>query len=137
MVLRKCLQVIQNKVARVVTGRDWSTPTRELLHQIAWLSVHQLVFYHSVLLVYKVKQTQTPRYLSNMFTWSYSYNTRQAEGGLIRQVGKPRLDISKNSFRWRAADQFNQLPACIRTSNSLETFKRNVKPWIQENVAFS
>ena len=85
IVLRKSLQVIQNRVARVVTKQDWSTSPRDVLHQVGWLSVNQLVLYHSVLLIYKVKQSQTPKYLHNMFSWSYTYNTRQAEGGLISQ----------------------------------------------------
>ena len=90
-----------------------------------------------MLLIYKVKQNQTPKYLSNMFSWSYQYNTRQAEGGLIRLMGKPRLEISKNSFRWRAANQFNQLPADIRTSPTLASFKIKSKIWIKENVSFN
>ena len=134
MVLRKSLQVIQNKVARIVTKLDWSTPTQELLHQIGWLSVNQLVFYHSVVLVYKVKQNQTPKYLHSMFSWSYNYNTRQAEGGAIRLVGKPKLEVNKSSFRWRAANQYNQLPAEVRTCVSLASFKLKAKKWIKENV---
>ena len=47
--LKRSLQVIMNKVARVVTRLDWSTSTKELLCQCGWLSVNQLVFYHSVL----------------------------------------------------------------------------------------
>ena len=39
-VLQKSLKIIQNKVARVVTRMDWSTPARELLHQCGWLSVN-------------------------------------------------------------------------------------------------
>ena len=137
IVLRKSLQVIQNKVARVVTKLDWATPTKELLHQIGWLSVNQMVFYHSVLLIYKVKQSQTPKYLHSMFSWSYNYNTRQAEGGLIRLVGKPKLDVNKYSFRWRAANQYNQLPVEVRTCASLESFKFQAKKWIKENVSLN
>ena len=84
---------------KVVTKLDWSTSTELLLRQMGWLSVNQLIFYHSVLLVYKVKMSQRPRYLVNMFSWSYQFNTRQAESGLIKHLGKPKLDISKNSFK--------------------------------------
>ena len=80
-VLKKSLQIIQNKVARAVTRLNWSTPAGELLHQCGWLSVNQLIFYHSVLLVFKVKLGQTPRYLHSMHnSWSYQYRTRQAAG---------------------------------------------------------
>ena len=86
----KSLQIIQNKVARVLTKLDWLTSTAVLLNQEGWLSVNQLIFYHSLLQVYKVNKTQTPKYLNNMFSRTYNYNTRQAVGGVIRLVGKPR-----------------------------------------------
>ena len=134
-VLKKSLQIIQNKVARVVTKLDWSTSTELLLRQMGWLSVNQLIFYHSVLLVYKVKMTQRPRYLFNMFSWSYQYNTRQAESGLIKHLGKLKLDISKNSFKWRAAKDYNQLPVEIRASPTIAFFKSRVKGWIREHIS--
>ena len=137
ILLRKTLQNIQNKVARAVTKLDWSTSPAVLLHQVGWLSVNQLIFYHSVLLIFKVNKTQTPKYLDNMFSWTFNYNTRQAVGGLIRLVGKPKLDITRNSFRWRAANQFNQLPAEIRKCPTLANFKIKAKTWIKENVSFS
>ena len=137
-VLKKALQMIQNKVARVVTRLNWLTPARELLHQCGWLSVNQLVFYHSVLLVYKVKMSQTPRYLHSMHNkWSYQYRTRQAESGLIKMVGNPRLELTKNSFRWRAAQHYNQLPSEIRNSENFASFKLKAKTWIKQNVSFS
>ena len=137
IVLRKTLQTIQNKVARVVTKLDWSTPAAVLLNQVGWLSVNQLIFYHSVVQIYKVNKTQTPKYLDSMFSWTYNYNTRQAVGGVIRLVGKPKLDVTRNSFRWRAANQYNQLPTEIRKCQTLASFKTNAKTWIKENVSFS
>ena len=98
--------------------------------------MNQLIFYHSVLLIFKVKQNRSPKYLHNMFSWYYKYNTRQAEGGTIRLIGKPKLELTKNSFRWRAANQFNQLPDEIKTCNSLESFKLSAKKWINANVSF-
>ena len=135
MELRRSLQIIQNKAARVVTRLDWSTSSEVLLHQIGWLSINQLVFYHSVLLIYKVKKNMHPKYIHNMFNWSYQYNTRQAESDLIRQVKRPNLDISKSSFRWRAASQYNQLPLNIRTSPGINIFKARTKKWIMDHIS--
>ena len=64
--VRRELQVLQNGVARMVTRRDWSTPTRDLLHQCGWLSISQLGIYHSLLQVHKVKSSKGPTYLYNM-----------------------------------------------------------------------
>jgi hypothetical protein len=134
--LVRSLQIIQNKVARVVTRLDWSTPARDMHHQCGWLSVHQLAYYHSVMIIYKVKVNHSPRYLDNMFSWSYEANTRQATSGQIRQLGRPRLELTRDSFRWRAADQFNNLPTDVRNSENIRIFKLKAKAWILENISF-
>ena len=52
-------------------------------------------------------------------------------------VGKPRLQTTKDSFKWRAAAQYNQLPAELRKCETLQTFKMNVKAWIKINVSLN
>ena len=134
--MKKSLQIIMNKVARVVTRLDWSTPAKVLLAQCGWLSVNQLIFYHSVLQVHKLKLSKIPKYLHTMHnSWTYQYRTRQAESGLIQLIGKPKLDISKNSFKWRAANQYNQLPLEIRNCLTIESFKLQAKAWIKTSVS--
>ena len=58
--LLQSVQKIQNQAARVVTRRDKYTPVRELLKQCGWLSVRQLAFYHSVMLIHKTTLTTNP-----------------------------------------------------------------------------
>ena len=125
-----------NRAARVVTRLDWTTPTKKLLGQCGWLSVHQLIFYHSVLQLHKVRLSGVPSHLFSMHnSWSYKYRTRQAENGLVQLKGKPKLEISRTSFKWRAANQYNQLPVDIRKCTSINAFKSKVKIWILENVS--
>ena len=133
--LKKSLQVLQNKVAQVVTRQDWNTPSKVLLQQCGWLSVNQMIFFHTVLLVFKVKLTRSPKYLYMMHNnWTYPYTTRQAENDLIRVAVRPRLEMVRDSFRWRAASNFNQLPVDIRTCRKVGVFKKKIKPWIKENI---
>ena len=61
------LQIIQNKAARFVTPRyrdedEHFIATSVILKQCGWLSMKQLVFYHSVVLVYKTLKFQQPQY---------------------------------------------------------------------------
>ena len=62
------LQVCQNKAARLVTKLDRFTPTQVLLKQCGWLSVKQLMVYHSLLLLRKVFLHQKPMYLYQKIT---------------------------------------------------------------------
>ena len=61
--LIKSLQVVQNKAARAVAKVGIYTPVQTLLRQCNWLSVHQLVFYHTTILLFKTIQNKNPKYL--------------------------------------------------------------------------
>ena len=132
--LMKSLQTLQNKAARAVSRMNWFTPTADLLRQCGWMSVHQLSVYHTVILAYKVMQAKAPKYLYTMFNTEYPYETRQADSGRIRNGITPELEISKDSFRWRATDLYNQLPAAIRGIKTLQSFKLATKQWVRKNV---
>ena len=90
--------------------------------------------YHSVLLVYKVKASKQHRYLSNMYIGTYKYNTRMAQTGQIKLEGRPKLELTKYSFKWRAAKQLNLLPVELRNSRTLGIFESKVKAWIRDNI---
>ena len=89
--LLKGLQVLQNRAARCVTKQSWYTPTRQLLNQCNWMSVHQLIQYHSILQTHKVLKAQTPLYLSTKPVTDHPYPTRVLVGSVIQQRT---LDIS-------------------------------------------
>ena len=75
--LVNALQVNMNKVARLVTKLDIFTPTSVLLHQCVWMSVKQLMAYHSIVLLHKTLKNQTPSYLfQKISSRSEQYNTR-------------------------------------------------------------
>ena len=58
--LLKSLQVLQNRAARQVTRLSWYTPVRRLLRQCNWLSINQLIFYHSALTIYRTLMSGLP-----------------------------------------------------------------------------
>ena len=133
--LLEALHKAQNRAARFVTKLDWSAPVAELLKQCGWLSVHKLVVYHSVVLVYKVMKNESPQYLHSMFSAKYKYKTKQAHNGMLRHTRDLGLEINQNSFRWRAAKSYNELPLEIKNIPTLEGFKKGVKTWIKQNTS--
>ena len=52
--LLAALQVLQNRAARFITGLPLMTPTGTLLSQCGWLSIKQLVHYHSLVLLLRL-----------------------------------------------------------------------------------
>lgn len=134
--LIKSLQVVQNKAARTVAKMGIYTPVQTLLRQCGWLSVNQLVFFHTSLLLFKILNNGKPKYLFSMISTELNYLTRADNTGKLRVVADytPNQGLNWKSFRWRSVRFWNQLPANIRTMNSLLKFKSHLKSWIVENV---
>ena len=131
------LQIVQNRAARFVTKRDRFTPTSEILRQCGWLSVRQLVFFHSVVQIYKTLKTRSPRYISCKLCTEFPYNTRLAESDVVR-LGpelKCKLEVTKRSFMNRATASYNMIPENLRKIGELETFKKELKLWTWKNLA--
>ena len=130
-----CLQSLQNRAARIVTRKDWFTSVKTLLLQCGWLSVNQLVVYHSLILVYQVKTSRKPFYFSNKLNTQFNRETRLAASDGIRIMERNRLSLTKSGFRVRASAQWNALPIDVRQSKNIFSFKRNLKAWILKNVS--
>ena len=92
------LQLLQNRAARMVTKCGWFTPTETILKQCGWLSIRQLVVYHNVLQVYKIRKTHQPEYLYNKFKSNSLQNTRLVKNQGIRENGNFKTDMGNRNF---------------------------------------
>ena len=109
--LARSFQIIQNKVARLVTKKSWYTPVKILLAECGWL--------------------QATSAQSSVQT------TRQALQGVIKpSPGRSvaRQELTAQSFRIRAVHEYNLLPVEIREVTSPDIFKKSAKKWIMENI---
>ena len=141
--LMNSLQIVQNKAARLVTKRGKMTPIKTLLNECGWLSVAQLGVYHSLVLVFKILETQSPEYLFKKLSGTQGetyYKTRyikkQSASNLIK-LGpecKASGEIAKNSFKYRATSQWNRLPADVKEAKNVSIFKTKLRKWIMENI---
>ena len=133
--LLSSLQLVQNKAARFVSRRGMYTPVAELLRQCGWLSVRQLVFYHSVILIHKSITTKASKYIYSKLSSEFPYNTRLAESEAVRmgEDFQAKLDLTERSFMHRGTVSYNQLPTDLRKINRLEDFKSKLKNWVVEN----
>ena len=121
------LQVLQNKAAQLVCHAPPRTKRSLLFNKLGWLSVNQLISYHSMLTLFKIRSSKEPEYLSQ-FLCNDSRNLRIV-------VPNQDLTLTRNSFSFRASDQWNQLPIQLRKEVKIGTFKKDVKKWIIANVA--
>ena len=125
--------MLQNKAARIVTRLSWGTETGFLLKQVGWLSIKQLVIYHRLILVFKIRRDRKPATLSEKFKEDFAYKTRQATGNCLVIQETPDTDKSKKGFTHNSTMLWNNLPVKIRQIEKLTKFKFELKKWIMQN----
>ena len=136
--LLKALQVIQNRALRIVTKQGNRTSIRVMLNHCGWLSVSQLVFYHSVVMLHKTRLTGFPKYLYNMYQFDDEpmRKTRLAQLNLVKlrvpQIFKS--ELTRTGFKWRSIQCYNQLPLSTRSVKDITKFKQMARSWTKEHI---
>ena len=129
--LLRAVQVQQLVAARLVVGYGcWRWSRRKLLARVGWLSVKQLVVYHTVLQVCKTLESGVPRALYLALSDKYPRNTRNAARGQIRNS---EIFTSKATFKYRAMQWYNSVPSEVR-AGSAPTVKKKLKKWISSSI---
>ena len=75
----KDLQVLQNKAAQMVTHSPPRTRRSELFDKVQWLTVKQLIVYHTLIAIFKVRQNNEPEYLASKLKWALVFGLRVNE----------------------------------------------------------
>ena len=122
----KKLQVLQNRAAQVVTRMPPRSSRAALFGKLKWLTVNQLVVYHTLLSVFKTRQSGEPEYLAQFL------NNDNRLGKII--IPTTSLSLAKRSFSWRGSENWNCLPSSLRTCNKIAHFKVGVKQWVSDNI---
>ena len=122
----KELQVLQNKAARIVTHSPRRAGRQGMFDQLDWLSVRQLVVYHSLLSVYRIRSSQEPEYLASRLSRDNHF------GKII--LPKTNLSLYRNSFGYRAARDWNLLPQRLRQLGTISVFKKELRTWVKREI---
>ena len=120
------LQVLQNKAAQIVSHSLPRTPRIQMYKKLDWLTVNQLVKYHSLIAVFKIRKTKEPEYLSRFLCRDSRYGKIMFE--------KVQLKVATRSFIFRSSESWNSLPFAVKSCQKIGVFKSKLRKWIQENV---
>ena len=128
------LQVLQNKLNRVLLNAADQTPTAELLEASGSMSIQQLIAYQTVVMAYKVMKTEKPVHLHQKLQSHRSGHSLRDRSEYMQQPSY-KLSLSREGFLCRASNLMNMMNGTIRSEPELETFKVDAKNWIRENIA--
>ena len=133
-------QVIQNRAARTVTKLNWFTPQRILLQQTNWLSIRQLIHYHTLLQVWRTRSQSKPKYMDMKFNREFNYRTRGVAAGTYAvdgylQIPETKKALAKKGMMVRGRTLWNSMPRNLTVfTGSLFNFKKELKKWIKVNI---
>ena len=120
------LQILQNRAAQLVTHSPHRAVRKPMYDRLEWLTVNQLVRYHTLLAVYRIRMSREPEYLAAGLCNDNKF------GKII--VQNTRLSLAKKSFVIRGACNWNALPVQIRSLTKIGVFKSELKTWIKLHV---
>ena len=129
----KNLQVLQNKLNRILLRADRNTPTEKLLEDTGSLSIQQMIAYNSAVLTFKIVNSGKPKYLADKLLQRQEGSELRGRLGSIH-MPKMNLSISKESFLYRGACLLNKLGDNLRNEKRLEIFKTGMKKWAKANI---
>ena len=133
--LPKCLinklQYVQNSAARIVTCKrkyEHITPVFKKLH---WLPVSKRIIFKVLLLTFKCKNGIGPKYLSDLLVSHESgHSLRSEASGLLRVPRTKQVTYGDRAFSKAAPTLWNTIPAQIRNSTSVNSFKNQLKTYL-------
>ena len=125
------LQVAQNTAARVLTRTKRSEHITPTLRELHWLPVERRIIFKVLLQVFKALNNDSfPHYISDLIR-KYEPG-RSLRSGDSHQLGVPRTHntYGDRTFAKCAPSAWNALPLNLRMTDSLVTFKKNLKTYL-------
>ena len=121
------LQNLQNRAARIAMNVPSRFSRSVMYNDLQWLTVRQLVVYHTLLVVFRIRLTRAPAYLASQLL------NENRRGNIV--IKNYRLELYRKSFVPRGGMLWNQLPHEVREAENLQCFKKSLKTWIKVNVS--
>ena len=120
------LQVQQNRAARIVLNLPPRTNRDHMFAKLGWMTVKQLIVYHILIMVFRIRHAREPEYLVKMLKQDNRL------GNII--VENSKLGLFKKSFVPRGSTLWNKLPKDLKIIQKVARFKNELRKWIDENV---
>ena len=130
------MQKVQNMCARLVLRRSKWDSAKACLAKLHWLPIRQRIIFKICVLTFKLLHGQGPVYLQDLL--HYRHNTRSLRSTIDQSLllipCTKCKTFAARSFSVAAPTLWNDLPRCIRESNTLLSFKHDLKTHLYKEV---
>ena len=128
------LQSLQRKAALMTLPSNPELqylPTAELLHDVQWQSIHQIIAISTLTLMLRIRRYGKPATFALTFTETGSSRTRST------QITPPssNLNTSLEGFQNQSIRLYNMLPGYITDDLTQTNLKLLITRWVTDNIA--
>ena len=124
--------------ARLICNESKYCHITPLLVDLHWLPVKFRIEFKILLIVFKIFRGLAPSYLSFLITSKLvsKYNLRSSSDGTLLSFPniKPKATLGEQAFVFATPKPWNVLPRFIRETNSIDSFKRQLKTYLFEEA---
>lgn len=121
------LQCIQNSLARIVLQSDSLAHSQPLFQQLHWLPIQSRIRFKLATITYKALSTNSPQYLSSLIHYHLPVRSLRSCDQHYLLPTPSSTNFGSRSFRCSAPAIWNSIPLDIRSSQTLDIFKRHLK----------
>ena len=126
--LHRQVQALQGQAARWALGLNRRASTKKVLDKMNWMSVNQLVIYHSTLLLWKIVRGKDSKL--ERTEWESS----RTQGHHRIRTAPYKKEFRRKAWKPAAIAWWNAMPESLRADCSPSSFKWNLRSWVRGNI---
>ena len=109
--LQDKIQKLQNRAARIITGKTYDIRSSEILENLGWQTLLERRQSKKALFMHKIRNNDgLPEGLTSMFTTTNNSNYNLRSNEIDFAMSKPNTNYLKKSFSYSGASFWNSLP---------------------------
>ena len=112
------LQILQNRLARVLLSADIRTSVDKMLKDLDWVRLAYRWEHHLLIQAFKCLKELAPTYMSSVFTFTHSVHSKctRSQSHYTLVIPNWKTNFGKKTFHYRATKLWNKLPPNIRVN---------------------
>ena len=125
------LYKLQKRAARVITRSNYDIRSSQIFTLLDWRPINESLDERELVMTFKAQLGLVPNYLTQLFNLNNNINHQLRSNNRSLYIPKPRTNFLKNSFSYRGAVSWNNLPhniidRAITGNMSLSSFKNSL-----------
>ncbi len=129
------LQKLQNRAARVITGKSYDIRSKDILEELSWQPLMERWGNNKAIFMHKVTNGEYLENISSLFVVKNNENYNLRNNNIDYKLEKPKTNFLKKSISYSGVKIWNELPVELKSNClSLNAFKTLLRDRPQRNT---